>query len=105
MFHRIQPLKRFLTTSAFSAPKYRPFEHLTKHYHTRPTTRPFTAFGSCAHKGHRYEQHTAATYYKNSGAGVWTVAIVFGLAIGGTILIPLVKNTPEKTTERQTSSA
>jgi hypothetical protein len=93
---RTQPLRRLLHATTFSAPKHRPVQHTTKQLLPNST-------GRClAYKRYHLQRITAPTHLKTSGTG-WTLAIVFGIAIGGALLVPLVKKTPGKSTERRDS--
>jgi hypothetical protein len=45
------------------------------------------------------------THHKTSGTNIWTVAIVAGIAIGGALLVPLVRSSSQpKTAEKSTSA-
>jgi hypothetical protein len=89
MLLRPQPLRRLLPTSP---PKYRPSTQYIKHPTTCPKTYSSPYSITRTHTGQHYLRNTAAIYYKRSGTNIWTVAIVAGIAIGGALLVPLVKS-------------
>ncbi|KAH7095024.1 hypothetical protein FB567DRAFT_511572 [Paraphoma chrysanthemicola] len=99
---RVQPLKRILRTSTSSAPTYRssthPFEQflVRKKYHTSRT---------CAYRRYHSGLRTAPPLLKKSATGLWTVAAVAGIALGGVLLLPLVRKAPNENAERRDSAA
>lgn len=99
---RAQPLRRLLHTSISSAPKYRPSAYPTKRFIPR---NPSPASNTWTYREYRSELRTAPTCPKTSGTGLWTVAVVAGLALGGALLVPLVKKSPEEKKERRDSAA
>ncbi|KAF2827634.1 CRAL/TRIO domain-containing protein [Ophiobolus disseminans] len=100
MFLRAQPLKRLLHASSFSVPRYRPSEHSSKQLLPAFAGR---RLNPCAYRRYHTKRIAISTYYKTSGIG-WTVAIVFGIAIGGALLVPFTSRVPEKKIDRRNSA-
>jgi hypothetical protein len=101
MLPRAQPLRRILHTSA---PKYQPFAPFTRHHTTCPKTHSPRHSITRTHTGQHYLRNTA-THHKTSGTNIWTVGIVAGIAIGGALLVPLVRSSSQpKTVEKSTSA-
>jgi hypothetical protein len=99
MFLRAQPLKR-LHHSPPPLPKHRPSEYSTKQLLPRAVGRTPNAR---APRQLRLPRLSTPTHHQTSGTG-WTVAIVFGIAIGGALLVPFVKTSPEDKTARRDSA-
>jgi hypothetical protein len=88
MFLRAQPLKRLLRPSPSPVSKQHTFgQPLTRHHASQ---RP----SFCANRKYHSEWRSTPIYQKSSSAS-WTVVIVFGIAVGGALLIPLVQKSPE----------
>ncbi|KAF2033364.1 CRAL/TRIO domain-containing protein [Setomelanomma holmii] len=99
---RAQPHRRLLHTATTSVLKYRPSIHSTKHFIPRPVK---LTSNTCAYSRRHHELRTAPADLKTSGTGFWTAALVVGIALGGALLVPLVKKSPERKPERRDSAA
>jgi hypothetical protein len=101
MLPRAQPLRRLLT----SAPKQRLSAQSTKYHNIYPKTYSPTYSVTRTYIGQLCRRNTAATNYKRSGTSAWTVAIVAGIAIGGALVVPLARSSPEPKKEEKSTSA
>jgi hypothetical protein len=101
MLPRAQPLRRLLLTSV---PKQQLPAPFPKHHTIYSKTSNPAYSVTRTYIGQHRQRRSAATDYKTSGTNLGTVAIVVGIAIGGALLVPLVKGSPEpKTAKRSTS--
>lgn len=89
------------TSTSFT---YRPFGHLTKQSHLRLTTNIHTP-PSFSRRAYDCGHQSAAGSHKKSGTGIYTAVVVFGIAIGGALLFPLVRDSSEKNTGKITVSS
>lgn len=96
---RITPLKRLLQLHR------RPAAQFPKAHLRRPRSHQSASFAFCAYAGHHCAPDAEAASCKKSGTGLWAVAIVSGIAIGGALLVPLVTSAPVKKSTEQASSA
>jgi hypothetical protein len=55
--------------------------------------------------GQHCPRNSTARDYTRSGTNLWTAAIVVGIAIGGALLVPLVKSSSEPKTAKSSTSA
>jgi hypothetical protein len=97
MYLRIHTIGRISTNLASTSFKYRPAGYITKQSHFRLKTT------SCSSSRRAYAcgLHSAASPYKQSGTGIYAALVVIGLAIGGALLFPLRRNSPDKDTEAE----
>jgi hypothetical protein len=104
MFLRAQPLKSRLprpSTSCLS--KHRLPAHPTRQFFSPRPARPQAA--PSVHRNCQPECIVASPYYRTSGTA-WSFAIVFGIAVGGALLVPLVKpSTPDPVLPRDAAAA
>jgi hypothetical protein len=98
MFLRAQPLKTLLRPSASPVSKHHTFgQALTRRRASQ--RRSFRANGKYC------SEWTSTPVYQKSSSASWTVAIVLGIAVGGALLIPLVRKSPQSDVTRHDSAA
>jgi hypothetical protein len=105
MFPRAQPLKSrlHLHASTFSVTRYPPPAHLTRQFTpTRPARPSSTTTRVCRNS---YSDWKAAPTYYRTSSTAWSLAVVFGIAVGGALLLPLVKTSPIHKEARHDSAA
>jgi hypothetical protein len=103
MCFRTPTLRRATHNLPFSSAKYRPLRHITQQ--SQPG---FAVNAHGAPAGTRVlhcAPFRAATFPKKSGSGLYTAAVVLGIAVGGALLFPLVTSSSEKDTNKVSSSS
>ncbi|KAF2685516.1 hypothetical protein K458DRAFT_364347 [Lentithecium fluviatile CBS 122367] len=101
-FRAHTPRRAALQNLASSSATYQPVRYITKRFHPR-----FTVNISCASARTRLyhcAHYRPAKLPKRSGSGLFTAVVVFGIAVGGAILFPLLRNTPKYDIEKAASS-
>jgi hypothetical protein len=99
MFLRAQPLKKLLQPSTFPANAHRHRDCYIRQL--RPglaTSKPDVSAYRDLHSG----RTVAPKHHKTSSTG-WTVLIVFGIAVGGALLVPFVQSSPKREVKRKDS--
>lgn len=99
MFLRPQLLKRLLSPSTFSASKHRSGNSTTKFIPHPAQPRG----GNRAYKNYSSAWRATPIHYNTSSTGL-TFLVVFGIAAGGALLLPLLQTTPQAHSARHDSA-
>lgn len=75
--------------------------HIAKQSHFGLTT----TCSSSSRQAYHYGLRSALPLHNQSGTGIYTAFVVVGVAIGGALLLPLVRSSPEKDTKEHTTSS
>ena len=98
---RVLATRKIHTSLASTSFQYRPLGHLAKQSRFSFTTTCSSSSRLAYHCGLR----SAVPPHNRSATGIYTALVVVGVAIGGALLFPLVRNSPEKDTEKHTASS
>jgi hypothetical protein len=99
MFLRAQPLRRLLPPSTFSAKLPRACSYSTRQLSSHLTSDRLNA-RTC--RKFPPGRESARIYPQESSTG-WTLVVVFGIAVGGALLVPFVPTSSKRETKRQDS--
>lgn len=98
-------LRRTLRTPLSAAPKYRHSLRFAQQYQTRLKSLDSTQPATRAEGAFRGDSTAAPNFAKRSGTGLWTVALLITVAVGGALVVPLVKSSPKHKRIENTQSS
>lgn len=98
---RARPLPRFPRSSASCATRLCLPAH--RAWNRQPRFKP-SLLVACASQAYPAHPRPAAAHPQTSGTGLWTVAVVLGIGIGGALLLPLLRTTSPQHTTHETAT-
>jgi hypothetical protein len=96
---RVLTTRKIYTSTTSAALKYRSLGHIAKQSHFSLTT----TYSSPSRQAYHYGLRSAVPPHSKSSTGIYTALVAVGIAIGGALLFPLVRNSPEKDTKEHTT--
>jgi hypothetical protein len=97
---RTRPLRKLLQPSVFSATHRHCIYSIQQLRPRLATSKPVASAYRYLHSGRK----VAPIHHKTSSTG-WTVLVVFGIAVGGALLVPLVQSSSKREAKRHDSGA